>query len=444
MDSSTDFDAAAVFESLDSDQKEKIHDALESMEIQRQAVLYSELTKVEERKAKFDQDLQDVEYEIARNDELIRSSTGSIDGEKKRAGDLWFKSKDIQRQLTLVRREVAECWEATERKEKAEVGTRELNLIQLIRPHLNKYLTEKFGRIAETNKREKRKKEKAERAQRVEREKKEETERAERKRRLGEILTKQAEKRREQEAQRRTIRAERKRRLGEILTKQAKKRRQQEAQRRAISREEISKLAIDRGIKSLIHFTPINNLASIIGDGLYSRSSLKGKEFIYTDEQRHDGWWDWISLSVSFPNYKMFYLKRNQLTAAEGWVVILLEPKILWELECRYLLTNAASREKRLLNDEHWSSVDAFNGLFGSETDREGLPDRFATDPQAEVMVQGHIPISYIRDIVVSDNSVKGRLDEIDEVVSVSVNPTFFRPRPDYEHWTGHSLSFES
>jgi len=60
------------------------------------------------------------------------------------------------------------------------------------------------------------------------------------------------------------------------------------------------------------------------------------------------------------------------------------------------------------------------------------------------VMVQGHIPKHYIRDIVVPGNSVKGRLDEIDEVIPVSVNPIFFRPRSDYEHWTGHSLSFES
>ena len=83
-----------------------------------------------------------------------------------------------------------------------------------------------------------------------------------------------------------------------------------------------------RKICHLVHFTPVENVESIRDKGLLSRSVLdiNDLEYIYTDEQRLDGGLNWISLSVSFPNYKMFYAKRELLKRkVGGWAVMLIK-----------------------------------------------------------------------------------------------------------------------
>ena len=65
-----------------------------------------------------------------------------------------------------------------------------------------------------------------------------------------------------------------------------------------------------RNITELCHFTRVSNYESIMKYGLCSRAYLESHDVLsaeYSDELRLDGYIDAISLSVSFPNYKMFY-----------------------------------------------------------------------------------------------------------------------------------------
>ena len=58
-----------------------------------------------------------------------------------------------------------------------------------------------------------------------------------------------------------------------------------------------------RGVKYLFHFTPINNLDSILKNGLYSRNYVNENFFnyVFPDSDRYDGLNDGICLSLSFP-----------------------------------------------------------------------------------------------------------------------------------------------
>ena len=89
----------------------------------------------------------------------------------------------------------------------------------------------------------------------------------------------------------------------------------------------------------------LDYLPEILSEGLYSRTILrkeKSGRYMFTDKVRLDKKPSRISLSVSYPNWKMFYNKRKN-NDAEGWVLLMLDSKILWELNCWFIPKNAAS-----------------------------------------------------------------------------------------------------
>jgi len=77
-------------------------------------------------------------------------------------------------------------------------------------------------------------------------------------------------------------------------------------------RDAIRAYCAARRIDTLIHFTRLENLAGILADGILPRSAPGGqaRRVIFNDGVRIDGHKDAVCLSVSFPNYKMFYKYR--------------------------------------------------------------------------------------------------------------------------------------
>jgi TPR repeat protein len=103
----------------------------------------------------------------------------------------------------------------------------------------------------------------------------------------------------------------------------------------------LKKIVEDRDIEELIHFTRYENLESILKSGIVTRNSLNtlGRDFYVNDSLRLDGHQNSISLSVSFPNYKMFYKYRMQPNAKD-WVVIAIKPEVLWEYKVAFCQHN--------------------------------------------------------------------------------------------------------
>ena len=173
---------------------------------------------------------------------------------------------------------------------------------------------------------------------------------------------------------------------------------------------QIQQICEERGTTTLIHFTRIENLRSILEDGLLGRSLLETdrQQFIYNDQRRLDRRKEAICLSISFPNYDMFYKYRKE-TSDSQWVVLLIEAKVLWELDCAFCQENAASNAARHIPLEERKKPDALKGMFvdvcsdtkGDVYERQSLqiPDDYPTHPQAEILVFDQIPSDYIKEV---------------------------------------------
>ena len=119
---------------------------------------------------------------------------------------------------------------------------------------------------------------------------------------------------------------------------------------RGLRQSQLQQICTERHIRTLIHFTRIENLSSILQQGLLGRSFLekRGQPFEWNDEQRLDAHKEAVCLSISFPNYQMFFSVRERKKKANEandsqWIVLLLDANILWELDCAFFQENAAS-----------------------------------------------------------------------------------------------------
>lgn len=90
----------------------------------------------------------------------------------------------------------------------------------------------------------------------------------------------------------------------------------------------------ERRIDTLIHFTRLENLASILSYGLLSRRAIATDPRVgrvrTNEPELPEAWRDMISLNISFPNYRLFY----QMQAMRGfeWVVLAYDAALLLQL----------------------------------------------------------------------------------------------------------------
>lgn len=147
-------------------------------------------------------------------------------------------------------------------------------------------------------------------------------------------------------------------------------------------------------IPYLVHFTRAGNLVSILLHGLCSvqKAEQLGLTPQINDTQRLDGHPGAISVSIGFPNHRMFYKCRQLSGASDVWVVLLIAPDLLWDLDCAFCQRNAADHRIRGRPLAELKTAEALRGLFHRI---DGLPSREEqrlqpfdpTDVQAEVLV---------------------------------------------------------
>lgn len=96
-----------------------------------------------------------------------------------------------------------------------------------------------------------------------------------------------------------------------------------------MSREEIQRIAVEKKIPFLVHFTRFENVSSIMNNGLLPVSYAHGKGIspVVNDEIRLDGRLNGTSLSVSFPNGSLFYRFRNDKPDV-SWVILAISTSV--------------------------------------------------------------------------------------------------------------------
>jgi len=203
--------------------------------------------------------------------------------------------------------------------------------------------------------------------------------------------------------------------------------------------EEVKK----RKIKHIFHFTKISNLINILEYGLLPRATLDESSLEYqaNDEVRSDFCLNASCLSVSFPNYKVFYSYRMSDKAQE-WVVLAFDPRVLWEKDCAFCYRNAASSEITCIPLEHRKKPESFVGLFEDfpqypKRSVLEINDSYPTNPQAEILVFEKIEMSYLQGLLFETpiSMQTAQKKSVINTFSCHHIKNAFYPRPDYEHW---------
>lgn len=148
-------------------------------------------------------------------------------------------------------------------------------------------------------------------------------------------------------------------------------------------------------IPFLCHFTHVSNLVSIIQNGLvpikHENSSILTRHT--NDQARYDNRLKATSLSVGIPNEKMLskYRRKNGLW---DYVVLALDPTLIWRKTCAFCPHNAADRRVSKTPLESLIGPEALDRMFG-EDNWSNRP----SDPQAEVLIFGVIEPKWIQGI---------------------------------------------
>lgn len=203
----------------------------------------------------------------------------------------------------------------------------------------------------------------------------------------------------------------------------------------------LQKAAQDRDISYLLHFTRLVNLSSIMKRGLMPGSQLeaKGIEVTFNDDERIDNCPNATCLSVVFPNYKMFWAYRQSFSNVK-WIVLAIEPRVLWEKNCTFCHENAASNAVTCIPLHKRKGLHAFNRLYDeidSKPSRKklGISDGAPTSPQAEVLVFDVIETELIMAVLVENQAVADEAKKVHSEIEILIKPAFFKARKDYMHW---------
>jgi hypothetical protein len=201
----------------------------------------------------------------------------------------------------------------------------------------------------------------------------------------------------------------------------------------------IKTIVENRRITHLFHFTRAENFQSIVEKGLLPLElcAAEGIQPIRTDSQRLDGTGA-VCLSIQFPNYKMFYPYRIN-NPGSNWVVLALNPRILWEKNCAFCRENAAKTAVSRIAIDARRGADALIAMYADFDDKKrgdlNLPDSCPTNPQAEVLCLDPIEPALIVAAIFDSSATKLEIAGDRPAVQSLVNGTYFSPRNDWRHW---------
>ncbi len=200
----------------------------------------------------------------------------------------------------------------------------------------------------------------------------------------------------------------------------------------------IQEFLATRNITSLLHFTQVDNLDSILDVGLMTPGmcellDIKTKT---NDAVRHDGQ-DAICLSIEFPNYQLYWSFQNRDVNVQ-WVIIELIIDVLWVKRCCFCTNNAASNEVSAQTFESRQGLPALRALFDDYDNKKraelNVPDYYTTNPQAEVLCIDSISPEFIKALYFNRLDPWNQYKLSHPELNVKWG-TFFKYRRDWNNW---------
>jgi hypothetical protein len=199
---------------------------------------------------------------------------------------------------------------------------------------------------------------------------------------------------------------------------------------------EIQEFAKKLEIPYLLHFTRWENIDGILKDGLCPKILIEDLPYEVTinDEMRLDGHEDSVSVSIAFPNHKMFYRYRKN-TGGMGWVILVIAPSVLWEYEAAFCKHNAADSRISRVSSEELKNIASFEGMYEEDKTSESsrsfnkLESYDPTDPQAEVLVFDVIPTEKIVGVIFENCRLKIEFENNYPNIKTCFDPNYYSAR---------------
>lgn len=208
----------------------------------------------------------------------------------------------------------------------------------------------------------------------------------------------------------------------------------------------------ERKIETLIHFTRLENLTSILTYGLYARTAIENDTRIgrvcWNEPELPVAWRSMISFNISYPNYRLFY--KLQAQRGYEWIVLVYDAALLLQLPFYSFTFPAANliRTPIFQSDiaPFLQTFDAFEALFlDTETVRRKLlqiPDSYPTHPHSEILIPETVPNTYLKEVhFYNEYKFEQWCVQNQAMASIvdknlwQVGLTYFSPRMDYANW---------
>lgn len=203
----------------------------------------------------------------------------------------------------------------------------------------------------------------------------------------------------------------------------------------------IEEIIKTRNIEHLVHFTNAKNIQSIMSNGIvpvkfHEKFGLKS---YINDYLRSDELTETTSVSIEFPNYKMFYKLRIE-NPDKDWAIIFINSRVLLDKLCLFCYDNASNPEIKNIPYKKRMSKDMFSKMF---KDIKEYPSRketrlkryFTTSPQAEILISGIVEVDYIDKVIFINTKTKEKYREfIPRFIKAEVIPEYFYAREDFKY----------
>lgn len=204
---------------------------------------------------------------------------------------------------------------------------------------------------------------------------------------------------------------------------------------------EMGRFLIARGITHLFHFTPIENLPSLMKSGFLGREEMRSDEieFISSDGERSEPIVNGICFSISKPNQ---YMMLNKISAGKNLVLLclknpfeILSNRVFLASPGNFGKSNIKSRFANWPNE--FVGGEGLSRLFLNTEIRNkyGLSLSEPTDARAELILLDPVPWRYVETIYSPAGKEYASQDLIREftktcspgVAFMSQNPELFR-----------------
>lgn len=199
-----------------------------------------------------------------------------------------------------------------------------------------------------------------------------------------------------------------------------------------------------RGISRLCHFTRGESLGGILGSiqGIMSRRLLDARAVGYrpVDSRRWDGYLDYVSCSIEYPNTRYMVQADMRDSSELGWVVLGIEPVLLEKADTLFCHCNAATGRGRYVGRGYHSFLHMFsNAVMDSRWIYERTRKMLAccpTNDQAEVLVYGCVPRNLITEVIAPDEDTLELLyEEVEDINFASELEWMVSPDLFTEDW---------